>query len=385
MGKKITVVFIAILICFLFVGCKTSESRDLNSEMLPQKIGEVELKYAKEFSIDLYEKGYCLICISDGSKYVLVPSDEEDNNLGFEDAVILRQPSGGIYLAASSVMDLFRQLDALELIKSCSTKASDYTIEEAREKIENGEIVYVGKYSAPDYETLLSLNTELAIESTMILHTPRVKEELESLGIPVFVDRSSYEAEPLGRLEWIKLYGLLVGKEAEANAFFEQQIQQLEAAIKDGGDNENTKVNKVVFFYITSNGYVNVRKPNDYISKMIELAGGEYALKSIKVEEENALSTMNISWEDFYVYAKEADILIYNKTVNDGIQTIDELVDKNPVFADFKAVQEGKVFCSTNNMYQETSKIGEVILEMKAIFDGNYSDIRFFYPVGGEE
>ena len=39
------------------------------------------------------------------------------------------------------------------------------------------------------------------------------KEMIEDLGIPVLVDRSSYESNPLGRMEWLKLYGLLLGKE----------------------------------------------------------------------------------------------------------------------------------------------------------------------------
>lgn len=51
-----------------------------------------------------------------------------------------------------------------------------------------------------NYETIVSSSCELAVESTMIYHTPEVKEQLERLGIPVLVERSSYESHPLG--EW---------------------------------------------------------------------------------------------------------------------------------------------------------------------------------------
>ena len=64
---------------------------------------------------------------------------------------------------------------------------------------------YAGKYNAPDYELILSKACDLAIESTMISHSPEVKEQLEQLGIPVLVERSSYESHPLGRMEWLKL------------------------------------------------------------------------------------------------------------------------------------------------------------------------------------
>ena len=59
---------------------------------------------------------------------------------------------------------------------------------------------------------------DLAIENTMIYHTPEVIEQLQTVGVPVLVERSSYESDPLGRIEWLKLYAALVGKEAQATA-----------------------------------------------------------------------------------------------------------------------------------------------------------------------
>lgn len=84
----------------------------------------------------------------------------------------------------------------------------------------DGKITYAGKYSAPDYETIYSADCNLAIENTMIYHTPEVKEQLEKLGIPVFVERSSYEPHALGRMEWIKVYGTLLGCEDKAEKLF---------------------------------------------------------------------------------------------------------------------------------------------------------------------
>jgi len=394
MGKFFKGLLVVLSAALILSGCGKSTSEAENSKLKTESetrtaeeeiieaetevIGNMNLKYAREFTVTYYDDDYALVSISDGSRYVVVPEGGEVKNLGFADATIIQRPCRSIYLAASSAMDLFRELDSLDLIKACSTTADDYAIAEAAERIENGDIKYVGKYSAPDYESLLQMDTDLVIESTMILHTPRVKEELESLEMPVLIDRSSYEAEPLGRLEWIKLYGLLTGKEEQAEAFFEEQI----ASIDDMDEVEEAERKSVVFFYISSNGYVNVRKPNDYISKMIAMAGGEYALDSIKIDEENALSTINISWEDFYVYAKDADILIYNKTVNDGISSIKELVDKNPMFEEFKAVQDGRVYCSTNNMYQEASKIGEMIVEMKKIMKGDNNNLKYICFIG---
>ena len=85
-------------------------------------------------------------------------------------------------------MDFFCALDGLDCIGLSGTDADGWYIEEAKEALENGSITYAGKYSAPDYEQIVSQNCGLAIESTMIYHTPEVKERLEQFGIPVLVD-----------------------------------------------------------------------------------------------------------------------------------------------------------------------------------------------------
>lgn len=54
-----------------------------------------------------------------------------------------------------------------------------------------------------------------------------VAERMAMLEIPLFVDRSFDEASERGRLEWIKLYGLLFGCEAEANAAYAAAVAEL--------------------------------------------------------------------------------------------------------------------------------------------------------------
>ncbi|MCR5213981.1 MAG: ABC transporter substrate-binding protein [Eubacterium sp.] len=346
---------------------KTEQSEDESTGTKSDQIQydhSMDLVYANQFSVDYYTEGYIHIHIEDGNEYVIVPDGKEKRNLGLQDVTYISQNSDSIYLAASSVMDLFRQMQGLDKVKACSTTSDDYSMQEIKDRINDGLITYVGKYSGPDYEALLGMECNLAIESTMIYRTPEIKEQLEKLGIPVFVDRSSYEGEPLGRLEWIKLYSVLLGKEEEAEAFFEEKrraVEELEEKLAEAKEDREEKT--VVFFYITSNGYVNVRKPGDYLSKMIKMAGGGYALENLDFDE-NALSTMNINWEDFYREAKDADILIYNGTIDGGIKSIDDLISKNELFNDFKAVKEKNVWSTNLNMYQETSKITDIIQDL---------------------
>ncbi|MCR5144121.1 MAG: ABC transporter substrate-binding protein [Lachnospiraceae bacterium] len=384
-----TLLLAACLLCCSFGlflgGCgRNTADADLQQETGSRDyalVDSMELSYATQFSVDYYEEDYVHIHIADGRDYVLIPSGGEKNNLGFSDATIIYEEDArkSIYLAASSAMDLFLQLEQLDVIKTCSTTEDDYSMIEVKQAINDGDITYVGKYSAPDYEMLLAANTGLAIESTMIYHSPKIQEELENVGIPVLIERSSYEESPLGRLEWIKLYGVLLGCEEEANQFFEKQaakVEELTASLNTQIEEEKTSL-KVAFFYISSNGYVNVRKPGDYLSKMVEIAGGSYAFSNLNIEEDNMLSTLNINWEDFYKEAKDADILIYNGTIDGGVNSLEELEEKNALFADFKAVKEGNVYCTNLNMFQESSKVADIILDFHNIICGNTTDLQY--------
>ena len=93
---------------------------------------------------------------------------------------------------------------------------------------------------------------------------------------------------------------------------------------------------------------------------MIELAGGRYIFDDLG-EDDNALSTVNMDMEEFYARAKDADYIIYNSTIDGELQTLDELLDKSPLLKDFKAVQDGNVWCTEKNLFQETTGLGVMI------------------------
>lgn len=336
---------------------------------------ETELLYAQCFHLYRYEGGYTLIRIVDGGDFLVVPEgaavpDDLDGSI-----TVLQQPLNRIYLAATSAMALFSAMDAVDAIRMTGVQASGWYIDAAIEGLNNGSILFAGKYSAPDYEMLIDQECDLAIESTMIYHTPKVKEMVEDLGIPVLVDRSSYESHPLGRTEWIKLYAALVGKEAEAAAFFDQQadiIRQLE-------NFENTG-KTVAFFYVNSDGSVVIRKPTDYIPKMIALAGGKYAFEDLVTDQ--TATSISITMENFYATAVDADVLIYNASIDAPISSIEELVAKDALFADFKAVKEGNVWCTGKSFYQATDIVGEMIRDIHHVLtDGDESAMTFLTKV----
>ena len=357
--------------CFLLVSCS---GRNTGSSALSGfEVSEhIPLEHAEQFTADRLENGCTLVDIS-GEKYLIKPENSDVDTSAVKDMTVIELPLKNVYNAASSAMDLIDSAGALDMVSMTSTKYDDWGLNDVRQAFDNDMLVYVGKYSAPDYEYILSENCPLAIESTMIYHSPEVKEKLESLGIPVLVERSSYESDPLARMEWIKLYGILFDKEKEADECYNKSISKLTDIVDD-----DTEVS-CSFFYINSSGAAVVRKPDDYVAEMIRLAGGEYIFSREDLNvEENALSTTSIQMETFYEKAHDADVLIYNSDIIGGISSVSDLTERYPLLSDMKAVRENNVWCTDKNMFQQTTAAADIIMEMHHIFTGNINDNMVF-------
>lgn len=334
---------------------------------------EMALGYAEGFSVEYYEGGYALIDVTGHERYLVVPEGQNVPEGLDPEICVLQKPFGNIYLAATSAMALFDSIGALDSIRLSGTQADGWYDSNAAQAMENGDILFAGKYSEPDFELLLTEKCDLCVESMMILHAPNVKELIELLGIPVFIDRSSSEPHPLGRLEWIKLYGLLTGKENEADEVFARQ-----EALVNGVETSGTDEKKVAFFALKPDGTVTVRGSGDYIVKCIEIAGGSYVFSSIEGQETNA--SVNITMEAFYEAALDADVLIYNSTIETPVATVDELVSQQPLLADFRAVKEGNVYCTEKFLYQATDGIGVFITDLQKAISGE-EDTTFIYKL----
>lgn len=319
---------------------------------------------AEQFRVDFREDGSALLTLGEQDRYLLLDREAEIP-ADAEGLTIIRTPVERVYAASSSVPDLFLRCGALDRIRFTSTAESSWRLPELQEALQKGSLLYAGKYNAPDYELLLEENCDLVIENTMIFHKPEVREKLEALGLPVIIEYSSYEPEPLGRVEWIRLYGLLTGHQAEADAFFQQQREVLEHTAAEAPTGKT-----VAFFHITSNGAAVVRRSSDYVTRMIELAGGQSPFTALP-EEDNALSTVTIQMESFYEQARDADVLIYNSTVSGDLEKIQDLLAKSSLFEDFKAVQSGEVWCTEQSMFQQSSATAGMIADIHMILNGN--------------
>ncbi len=334
-----------------------------------------ENRYAECFLIHRYSDGYAVISVNDGRNYLIVPEGKEVPGDTEQKLIVIKKPVDHIYLAASGVMCQFDALDSVSNIILSGIEKDKWFIESAKEAMEKGEMEYGGKYSAPDYEKILMMNVDLVIENTMILHTPKVLDKLSELGLPVFIDRCNYESDPLGRCEWIRIYGLMTDREEEAEKALQTQID-LSERLKDTESYGKT----VVVFSMNSDHMISTKKKNDYFSKMIEIAGGTYLYPDVDPGD-SASSQVTVSTEAFYDYASDADIIIYNAAIEDAPKSLEALKNSDVTFADFKAIKEGNVYCTDRSLYQFAQKNGTIIDNLNKIISGEAEDTEFFHKL----
>ena len=307
----------------------------------------------------------------------MVPQDAKVPDGLSSDIAVIRRPADKVYLVSSATMCLVDALGANDNILMSGTKADDCSVAGFKSALGSGAIAYGGKYSAPDYERISASGCTLAIENTMINHTPDVKEKLQKLGLVVLTEQSSSEPKALGRVEWIKLFGVLFDKEDEATHLFNEQKARVE---QTSGLASSGKT--VAYFYINSNGAAVTRRAGDYVAQMIELAGGSYALDDAQTASTSG-SSVTLEMERFYATAKDADIIVYNGTIDESVATLNDFVGKNALLSQFKAVKNGNVWVTSADMYQQMTSTADIIDELHGAFTGDdTSDFHYLRKLG---
>ena len=374
MRKYVSIVLMLICVpslLLLLASCGSSDGVYGHDEISTDLIYEssLELEYAEQFTADFYEDGCALITVADTEQYLYVPEDADMPSGVPEEVMIIQGPARNIYVAGTADMDYYVAMDGLDDVGFTSLEADGWYLDEVAAAVSAGDILYAGKYSAPDYELLLGEGCDLIIENTMIMHSPDILEQLRELGFPTLVDHSSYEDTVCGRMEWIKLYGILSGRLDEAVRAYDAQA---ETAMMDYGDTGCS----VAFFYFTSSGTVNVRNSDDYVAQMIAMAGGTYALSDLSSEDATGTTTIGI--EDFISSVSDVDYLIYNSTIQGEVDGVDDLIARCPLLADCRAVREGHVYCTGSSMYQSVMELGTVVSDIHKMMNGG-EDMTFIY------
>ncbi|MCH5204698.1 MAG: ABC transporter substrate-binding protein [Oscillospiraceae bacterium] len=329
----------------------------------------MELKYAKNFSVDYYKGGYKQVKTVDGTELLIVPENMSVPEGISEKTIVLQQPINNILVSSTPTISLINDIGALDSVTLTTSDVDSWYIDNVKDAFKSGKMAYVGDYSAPNYELIASTGTKFSIFSTMLLEN--VAAQFEELGVAVMAEHSSKEDHPLARVEWIKLYGAMFNKEAEAEEKFEKQA----AYIDDIAKRENTG-KTVAVFYITSSGKLYARNAGDYMSKMVELAGGKYVLSDLKPEESG---TTNMEFEAFFDRAKDADYIIYVWSMGGRPSELSDFLGKSEILADMKAVKNNNVWCTTPDFFQISNTLGNMVNDINLMLNADESTDKLTY------
>ena len=118
------------------------------------------------------------------------------------------------------------------------------------------------------------------------------------------------------------------------------------------------------------------RSAGDYFGKMVEIAGAQLCTPAA----DDGRATHTVSMEAFYAAAEEADILIYNASIEDAPGSLEQMCAKDNILTQFRAVRESSVWCMRSSLYQNASRTGAIIRDLNRIVTGQAADeTEFFY------
>lgn len=328
--------------------------------------GMMPLDYAENFTIELYEGGYRMIRGGANDVQLLVVPEGAEVPEDLEEGVtVLQQPIDRVYMASTGMVSVIDAIGGLDHVRLVATDIDGWYVDGVTEKMNAGEILFSGKYQEPDYELMTANDIQLHIDTTMLDGYPEVIEKFEELEIPTFIEDSSKEGHPLARVEWVKVFGVLFGMEDVAQKYFDEQKALMDAA---GGEDTGKSV---AMGYIASSGKCYARNGGDYMAQMIGLAGGDYILADVNAEESG---NSNMTFEEWYADFKDAEYLFYVNFAL-GFSSVDEMIEYNPLFADFRAVQEGHVYITSKDFTQSTAAIASIVSDMNAILTSDDPEV----------
>ena len=155
-------------------------------------------------------------------------------------------------------------------------------------------------------------------------------ERLQALGIPMMLTSEWQEDSPLAKFEWIKLFGMLFGKQALADSIFKQTNEEYLSSLVSRLSSKSPRV----LVGMSYGGVWYAPGGHSYTAQLIRDAGGCYLWAGDTTRE------MRLSLEEVFAIADSADIWI-----NPGaFSSPDEILAAEPRVKNIRAFRDGRVY-----------------------------------------
>ena len=271
------------------------------------------------------------------------------------EGTVVRTPLQKAVIYSSVHCSLLSELDELKGIGGvCGLEY--IKLPQIQEGCRNGSIVNVGNSMNPDIERIIDLRPDAILLSPF--ENSGGYGRVGKLNIPIIECADYMETSALGRAEWMRLYGLLLGKEAQADSLFagiEKEYLTLTQQVKS----QNLKRPTVISEMKNSSAWY-IPGGNSTMGRLYQDAGADYVFAYLSNS-----GSVPLAFETVFDRGGNADIWLikYNQPQD---KTYSELESDYALFARFKAFQDRKVYgCNTNHVpfYEESPFHPELLLK----------------------
>lgn len=330
--------------------------------------------YAEKFSIKNFNE-FTIIEIFDpwqrssGEKLLYtLAKDPENLPDSLNEYPVIKIPVSNVVVFSTTHIGFLKALNEEEGIKGVS--GLKYVCNNiVRERRENNKVFEVGYPPAVDYERLIALSPDVVFLYGIESSVTGISSRLRQAGIPVFIVAEYLEPHPLGKTEWIRVFGHFYGKDKLADDFFQNvkyEYEKLQSII------DSIQKKPSVLVGLPWKNTWHLAGGSSYTSKLITDAGGNYLWK-----ENNSMENIPSSLEAVLTKAMGADVWI-----NPGsASSLSEIEGVDSRFSFFNAFKQGNIYnndaliCRNGgNPYWETGVV-EPHLILKDLMKIFHSDI----------
>lgn len=240
-------------------------------------------------------------------------------------------PARRIVCLSSTHLGFLAELDALDTLVGISL-LNHIANADIRAKIDAGAVVSVGIGASVDVEKLITLDPDVVVAFGLSPADLDPLAPVMNADIPVILCADYTEPTPLGRAEWIKFFGLLVGKEELANRRFEEVCSEYKRLAAMGHD---AKTKPTVFLNASFQGIWYQPGGDSYMARFLADAGAEYVWAGDRDSR-----VLRLDFEAVLRKAGKADFWLnpgFWSSLADGLAN-------DSRYASFQAFQTGNVF-----------------------------------------
>lgn len=323
---------IFIMSFFLLAGCKKKE----NVEFIAAKVPQNSIEYASGLSIVKHE-GYSVVTVSNpwpeankNFTYILKEKDAEVPD-SLQDYTTIKVPLESLVVTSTTNIPFLEMLDVEG--KLTGFPHTDYiSSKKTRALIDKGEVKNVGQNEKLNIEQLIDLAPDLIVTFGVDNNNPML-ENLKKSGLNVLIQADWMEQSPLGKAEWIKLYGALFGKEDKAKELFDKIVTSYNQALKLVA--QKPVISTVLYGSMYEDVWY-VAKGNSWVAQFMKDARANYLWSDLK-----GTGSKGLSYEKVLDIAQKANVWI----VSGSFTTLDELQKANPHYNEFDAFKNKTVYC----------------------------------------